>query len=59
MDFLRVNPSGAYNFEVVPRFGKMFSVAQNSDRWRALVNAVMNISVSIKCGESLDYLKTC
>ena len=28
-------------------------VAQDSDRWWAVVNAVMNLPVSIKCGEFL------
>jgi len=32
-------------------------MAQDSDRWRVLVNAVMNLS-SIKCGEFLDYQGT-
>jgi hypothetical protein len=27
---------------------------QDKDRWRALVNAVMKLSGSIKCGEFLD-----
>jgi len=30
-------------------------VAQDRDRWRALVKGT---SVSIKCGEFLDYLRT-
>jgi hypothetical protein len=34
-------------------------LAQDTDRWRALVNAVMNLSGSIKCGEFLDQLQTC
>jgi len=28
-------------------------VAQDRDRWQALVNAVMNLPSSIKCGEFL------
>jgi hypothetical protein len=29
-------------------------LAQDSDRWRAVVNAVTNLPVFIKCGEFLD-----
>jgi hypothetical protein len=34
-------------------------LAQGGDRWRALVNAVMNFPCSIKCGEFLDQLRNC
>ena len=33
-------------------------LAQNRDRWRALVNAVNESSGSMKCGEFLIWLKT-
>ena len=29
-------------------------LAQDRDRWRTLVSAVMNLQVSVKCGEFLD-----
>ena len=33
-------------------------LAYDKERWRALVNAVMNLWGYIKCGEFLDWLRT-
>ena len=40
--------------EVGCGYGDWIGLAQDRDGWRKLVNAVMNLSGSIKCGEFLD-----
>ena len=42
------------NFREVGGGGDWMELAQDRDRWRALVNTVMKPSGSIKCGEFLD-----
>ena len=40
--------------EVGYRCMDWIGLAQDRDRWRTLVSAVMNLRVSVKCGEFLD-----
>jgi hypothetical protein len=40
--------------EVECRGMDWIDLAQDSDRWRSVVNAVMNLPFPIKCGEFLD-----
>jgi len=34
-------------------------LAQDRERWRTLVSAVMKLRVPTKCGEFLDWLRSC
>jgi hypothetical protein len=40
-------------------FMDWIELAQDEERWRALVPAVMNLLGSIKCREFLNWLNTC
>jgi hypothetical protein len=35
------------------------SLAQDRNKWQVVVSAALNLRVSIKCGEFIDYLGTC
>ena len=35
------------------------ALAQDMGRWQAVVNVIMNLAVSIKCGEFFDNPRTC
>ena len=40
--------------EVECGYVDLIGLAQDRDRWRALVSALMNLRGSVKCGETLD-----
>jgi hypothetical protein len=42
--------------EIGLNVGNWIGLAQDMYRWRALVNSVMNLSVSIKCWETTEWL---
>jgi len=48
------------DLQEVERGGDMdwINLPQDRDRWLSLVNAVMDLRGSIKCGEFLDQLRT-
>jgi hypothetical protein len=52
-DVTTISIYSAYKSEGMDRI----ELAQDRDRWWALVNEVMNLQVPIKCGEFLNWLK--
>jgi hypothetical protein len=45
--------------EIGPDSVDWIDVAQDKDKWRSVVNAVLNFSVFVKCVEFLDYPRPC
>jgi len=37
----------------------LIGLTEDRDRWQAVVNTVIEPSGSVKCGEFLNYLRTC